>query len=98
MAKSVDSKLDSQLPTPKEPSKATKEPDKIEIAIASSGDVTWQRLIADLAASGPTAKPNSSPKISDAQSEMPTADKAKESKPKSNNSKAPVVEEIPYDS
>ena len=31
----------NKLPTP-----AVKEPDKIEIAIAASGDVTWQRLVA----------------------------------------------------
>ena len=34
---------------------AVKEPDKIEIAIASSGDITWQRLVA--AAPGKTAVP-----------------------------------------
>ena len=98
MAKSIDGQLDSKLPTPKEPSKATKDPDKIEIAIASSGDVTWQRLIAGIGAAGPTVKLNSSPTMPEAQSETPTAGKAKDPKPKSSNSKTPAVEEVPYDS
>ena len=38
--KGMDSKQ-NKLPMP-----AVKEPDKIEIAIASSGDITWQRLVA----------------------------------------------------
>ncbi len=97
IAKSLDDKLDSKLPPSKEPSKATKEPDKIEIAIASSGDVTWQRMMAGLA-TGTTVKPNSSTKMPEAQSETSAADKAKDSKPKSSNSKAPAVEEFPYDS
>ena len=85
-------KPDSAGPNPKKPAK--KEPDKIEIAIASSGDVTWQRLIAGTAAVGPTIKP----KIPEVQSETPTAGKAKDLKPKSGNSEAPAVEEVPYDS
>ena len=85
------------LTGPNSKKSAKKEPDKIEIAIASSGDVTWQRMIEGLA-TGPTAKPNSSNKMSEAQSETSAADKAKNSKPKSSNSKAPVVEEVPYDS
>jgi hypothetical protein len=35
-----------QLPSVKDAVKPIKEPDKIEIAIAASGDVTWQRMIA----------------------------------------------------
>ena len=73
---------------------AKKEPDKIEIAIASSGDVTWQRLIAGTAAVGPTIKS----KVPEVQSETPTAGKTKDPKTKSGNSEAPAVEEVPYDS
>ncbi len=88
---------DSKLPTPKEPNKPAKEPDKIEIAIASSGDVTWQRLVAGVAAAGSPVNP----KQSETQSEKPAADKAKdETKPKSDKGKTPVAAEeaVPYDS
>ena len=83
---------DSTGPNPKKPAK--KEPDKIAIAIAPSGDVTWQRLIAGTAAVGPTVKP----KKPEVQSEMPTAEKAKAPKTKSGNIEAPAVGEVPYDS
>jgi hypothetical protein len=91
IAKSTDSKL----PTPKEPSKPAKEPDKVEITIASSGDVTWQRLVAGAAATGSLVKP----KTPEVPTETPDA-KAKESpKSKSANGTAPAAEaDVPYDS
>jgi hypothetical protein len=43
----LDAKPDMKLgDLPKGIAKSVKEPDKIEISIASSGDVTWQRLVA----------------------------------------------------
>ena len=50
------------------PAPAVKEPDKIEIAIASSGDVTWQRLVA--AAPG-SIKPGATTKSGDKPGEKP---------------------------
>ncbi len=93
-----DSKLatstDGKLPTPKEPNKPAKEPDKIEIAIASSGDVTWQRLVAGVAPAGSPVKP----KMPETPTETPDA-KAKESpKPKSSSGAAAAEADVPYDS
>jgi hypothetical protein len=83
--------------------KSVKEPDKIEIAIASSGDVTWQRLVAVVAPAGTTTKS----KTAEAPSEMPTAAKPEDAK-KSDNGKAPAATptatptaaeaDVPYDS
>jgi hypothetical protein len=93
-----DAKL-GDLPTGKGVTKSVKEPDKIEIAIASSGDVTWQRMIAGVAPAGTTTKS----KTSEAPSEMPAAAKKEDTK-KSANGKAPAATpteaeaDVPYDS
>ena len=52
---------ENKLPVP-----AVKEPDKIEIAIASSGDVTWQRMVAAAPGStklGDSVKSNEKPAV-----------------------------------
>lgn len=94
LALSSPGQLDGKLPPPKV-SKTVKEPDKIQISIASSGDVTWQRMV--VAAADATTKSEKTSKMP----ELETTDKAKASpKPKPENSKAPaaVVEDVPYDS
>jgi hypothetical protein len=100
----LDGKLDGKLPDPKESNKATTEPDKIEIAIGASGDVTWQRLIAGIAAGTPV-KPKTpeadKPATDKPATDKPAADKANESsKPKSDNGKTSAAAEadVPYDS
>ena len=81
---------------------AKKEPDKIEIAIASSGDVTWQRLVA--AAPGKAgllgglpnkSDKNATPPIADvlnpeAQADGKTEDKTKDDGPNSPSSSKPA--------
>jgi hypothetical protein len=91
-----DAKL-GDLPMGKGLTKSVKEPDKIEITIASSGDVTWQRMVASIAPAGAMVKP----KTSDATSEIPAAAQKEDAK-KSTNGKAatPTAAEadVPYDS
>ena len=90
--KGLDKGKENKLPVP-----AVKEPDKIEIAIASSGDVTWQRMVA--AAPG-SAKPGDSIKSNE---------KAAAEVPEKLSNSAPVAPEkkttppadsgdVPYDS
>jgi hypothetical protein len=78
-----------KLPPVKDAVKPMKEPDKIEIAIAASGDVTWQRMIA--------GDPKKAGQIAGAKAEG----KSKEdSKAKSGAGKSTTAdeEEVPYDS
>lgn len=95
--KTVDQGRDNKSPMP-----AVKELDKIEIAIASSGDVTWQRMVAAAAGS---IKPSDSVKSNEKPGEQPEIEAGE----KSSNS-APIVpkkkmisspestDDVPYDS
>jgi len=93
--KIVDGK-DNKLPMP-----AVKEPDKIEIAIASSGDVTWQRMVA--------AAPGSIKLGDSVKSNEKTGDKPGIEDPEKSSTAAPIAPkkkttppadsgDVPYDS
>lgn len=94
--KSMDGK-DNKLPIP-----VVNEPDKIEIAIASSGDVTWQRMVA--AAPG-SIKPGDSVKSNEKTGDQPETEAAET--PSNSASIAPEKKmtpapestaDVPYDS